>query len=702
MSVRSGDPRRVVHFDEPGLVVRRRGLEPDGRGGLRLAELPAPSVAPRRADAPATPGGLTVARDGWIYAADPDGDRIVAFDPCDRCPRTLPCLRGPGGLPGELREPHGVLAGPRGALYVADTGNHRVQVIDLAGGSVRAVWGPPARYAEPASGAGPGLLSEPWAVVAVGDLVRVADRDGGRVQTFTLDGADEGAEALPGPGPAPNPTGIAATPSQILVLDAAAGSLLPLRALSPAGGVDASATARWSAALAPELAGIPVGLAVGGAVYVGDPAGERIVALSLDAEVLGSIPFPGPIAALAVDREDHLLVHGGGEALTLLDRRARVAEGRFLVGPVPLPVPTEPWSGDPPRLLVRAATEGDAGLRLATLTAATRDEPPAPRDPSLDAPPPEGSAPLGAWRAGPPRATELLARNALPWGFPETSPDAFVWVAGLLAPTLPGAATVERLEVELADRSWIRHLPALYRSDPVTRELLEPMLLLFEGILDEADAAIDGLPVLMDPAGTPDDGGPDSWLDWLGGWVGVELDERWSPERRREAVAGAFARHGRRGTVPGVREACRRRLGVDVRIEEPAGAATAWVLDGEHSVLGLTTMTTAAEAQGAVLDASATLDASHLIERRRYGAPLFADLAHRFVVRVHAAEVPCEEDVARLRAVLDDEKPAHTAYELCVIAPGLRVGRSARIGVDAVVGDPRRRQDQETTVRRGS
>lgn len=691
MTVRPGTPRRVVHFDGSVRVARLRGLVPDGHGGVRLAELPAPATAPKRADALAEHGGMTVAPDGWIYAADPVRHLIVAFDPCDLCGRPLACLAGPGELPGRLREPRGVLAGPRGALYVADTGNDRVQVIDVVSGSVRGVWGPAHRYAKPAAGAHPGELNKPWALVALGAQVLVADRGNARIQGFDLDGTDGGAEALPGPGPAAQPAGLATVPSGALVLDAAPGSVRPLRALDHEGRHDPDASERWSRELLGELAGTPVGLATGDAVYVGDPTGERILALSLVGDVLGAIPYAGPIAALAVDREGRLLVHGGTEALVRLDGRARVTEGSFLVGPIPVPRPGEPATGEPVRLLVRAAAGGEVGLRLATLVTTSADDvPPAPRDPSPDAPPPDGSAALGTWRVGPPRATEILARNDLPAGFPEAGDDAHLWVAGRLAPSGEGSGTIARLEVELADRSWIQHLPAFYRSDAATRELLEPMLLLYESVLDEADAAIDGLPVLMDPEGAPDDDGPGSWLDWLAGWVAVELDERWSPERRRDAVRGAFARHGRRGTVQGLREACRWRLGIDITVEEPAGAASVWALDGEHSVLGLTTMTTAAEAQGAVLDATATLDGSRLTERRRYGAPLFADLAHRFVVRVHAAKVPCPDDVARLRAVLDDEKPAHTAYELCVVTPGLGVGRTARIGIDAVVGGSRR------------
>jgi DNA-binding beta-propeller fold protein YncE len=46
----------------------------------------------------------------------------------------LPPFGGPGSQPGQFRAPSGIVVGPRGEIYVADTGNHRVQVLDSAGG----------------------------------------------------------------------------------------------------------------------------------------------------------------------------------------------------------------------------------------------------------------------------------------------------------------------------------------------------------------------------------------------------------------------------------------------------------------------------------------------------------------------------------------------------------------------------------------
>jgi hypothetical protein len=70
--------------------------------------------------------------------------------------------------------------------------------------------------------------------------------------------------------------------------------------------------------------------------------------------------------------------------------------------------------------------------------------------------------------------------------------------------------------------------------------------------------------------------------------------------------------------------------------------------------------------------------------------PLFEDVAYRFMVNVYRGQIMCESVLPRIRAVLDQEKPAHTAYELCVIEPRFRVGFQGRVGIDTVVAGPQR------------
>jgi len=74
----------------------------------------------------------------------------------------------------------------------------------------------------------------------------------------------------------------------------------------------------------------------------------------------------------------------------------------------------------------------------------------------------------------------------------------------------------------------------------------------------------------------------------------------------------------------------------------------------------------------------------------RYGAELFDDAVHCLFVHVYRADLRDPGVLARVRAVLDDEVPAHMVYRLCVIEPKMRVGHQASVGVDAILGGPPR------------
>lgn len=96
----------------------------------------------------------------------------------------LPAARvfgGPGSGPGQFAEPRGVAADGRGNLYVADTKNSRVEILDGNGAFLRALGG--------IKGGGDGQLNEPCGV-AIGPEgeIYVADTWNHRVARFSADG----------------------------------------------------------------------------------------------------------------------------------------------------------------------------------------------------------------------------------------------------------------------------------------------------------------------------------------------------------------------------------------------------------------------------------------------------------------------------------------------------------------------------------
>ena len=107
-------------------------------------------------------------------------------------------------------------------------------------------------------------------------------------------------------------------------------------------------------------------------------------------------------------------------------------------------------------------------------------------------------------------------------------------------------------------------LPAMYLDDSFVQRLT--------GALDEVLApvlsSLDNLHAYLDP-----DLAPEDFVQWLGGWVGVTLDESWPPERRRAVLAEAVDLYRVRGTAGGLAASLRLLTGCDVEVEESGGTS---------------------------------------------------------------------------------------------------------------------------------
>ncbi len=267
-------------------------------------------------------------------------------------------------------------------------------------------------------------------------------------------------------------------------------------------------------------------------------------------------------------------------------------------------------------------------------------------------------------------------------------PARQLWIGGVLRGNESSSPRIHQIRVEYGRDTSIRSLPAVYGRETAPRERLERLLALHEGPFAELDEVIDDLPHLFDPAASPAAAHP-AWLPWLAAWLDFDLTDRWTETQTRELVASAFDLYGRRGTIEGLRRYLKIYAGVNARITEPAAAARLWVL-GETSTLGFTTQLASAAAGGAVLDSSATLDASHLTRGEHFGASLFEDVAHRFCVDIYCGDLRRSHVLDEVRAVLDREKPAHTVYGLRLIGARMRVGVQAQVGIDTVVAKQQR------------
>ncbi len=123
------------------------------------------------------PGGLAVDRSGNLYVADTGNNRIQIR----RADGSWSILGGPGSAPGQFNQPYGLAVGGDGRLYVADANNHRVQCYNTFEQSW-IVWG------GTSMSSAQGGFNSPFDVEldTAGNLY-VADRSNHRVQKKTTD-----------------------------------------------------------------------------------------------------------------------------------------------------------------------------------------------------------------------------------------------------------------------------------------------------------------------------------------------------------------------------------------------------------------------------------------------------------------------------------------------------------------------------------
>lgn len=689
---------------------KRQGLIRREDGALELMPLPllggAVPQSIKAAAAPSGPSGIAVAADGSVYFSDPAGQRVCQIVGCDGNVGLLPCLSGHDGQPGRFNTPRGlVLLKNRRGLFAADSRNHRIQIFDPETGQLLGVLGQP-NAAATHPGSVPGRLNTPWGLAADSEnSIYVLDYENARVQKWNATGdlVETFWENVLASHTLTRPVDVctatvsgaiwifvveASSPSQVFVFDVNGNPVM-----TPHGAVLSMGAGTLQS---------PLGASASGSVlYVGDNQARRIFQFSFGESpvwVSEARGYDGPVAALALDGKGNLWVHAGtADAPLQLATDAAYAEKGYLwtESPIHLDHPEVDWQrlraelaplADNTHVEFLVFTSNDAGSGPQVSGAST--------DPLSD--------PKWRQRAHPP-ATDL--DDIYVGGDPKT----YLWVAAQFSGDGSATPILSQIRVQFDRDSYLGDLPAIYRDEMPCGDFLLRLLSLFESMYQDVEDEIGAMPILFDAKAAPE-----RFLRWLAEWLGLELDENWSTAKQRRILEEIFKLYAQRGTASGLRRTLKLFAGVDAVIEEPILNAAWWALPArpesccdscageafaestpvwehpQNSILGFTTMLAPAQPQGAVVGTSAVLDQSHLITVDEFGAPLFSDVAYQSSVLVYRGQVMCADVLPRVRALIEQEKPAHTTYQLCIVEPRMRVGFESRLGIDSVVGGPSR------------
>jgi phage tail-like protein len=251
--------------------------------------------------------------------------------------------------------------------------------------------------------------------------------------------------------------------------------------------------------------------------------------------------------------------------------------------------------------------------------------------------------------------------------------------------------------VRFPRESYLRYLPAIYSADDESRWFLERFLAAFQVEWDALEDELGRIERFFDPAAVP--AGPA--LEFLAGWLDLPLEASWEADQQRPLLMAAPKLLGRRGTPAAVREHLRAYLESMTRTRLPDGDGFPQIreryAERDLSVLGPehgSTYTTLGHgprmwSPGVVgrlrLGVYAREGEARLVSTGEPERDAFAEHAHRFRVYIPATWVRTAEDELMVRRAVDAEKPAHTAYDLCLVEPRFRVGVQSTVGLDTII-----------------
>jgi phage tail-like protein len=204
--------------------------------------------------------------------------------------------------------------------------------------------------------------------------------------------------------------------------------------------------------------------------------------------------------------------------------------------------------------------------------------------------------------------------------------------------------------------SYLDYLPGIYRETDFIGRFLKIFEKILTGIDDGVVFGHQGIEQLLDNIGDYFDAesAPSEFLEWLAGWVALEMPGDWPEEVKRNLIPEIVQLYKKRGTLEGLEAFLKIYAGPGVIIDE-------WLHPFQ---IGVTS----------TIDQSTALDG---------GPPDY------FKVTVVLPEPNVDLKIKKekeVRAIIDREKPAHTYYDLEVIIPTMQIEVHSTINVDTLLG----------------
>lgn len=211
------------------------------------------------------------------------------------------------------------------------------------------------------------------------------------------------------------------------------------------------------------------------------------------------------------------------------------------------------------------------------------------------------------------------------------------------------APVVQRLRLYFPRQSPIVHLPPIYQEDPDGSGFLERFLAIFGTFFAEMEDRIDQVSSNFDPDSVS---GP--YLQWLSGWLALDVADGWDEEKLRLLMRQAPALYKLRGTRQGLARMLRIYTDVEPYIVE------------HHQLKEM----------------QETSELRNMFHR------LYGDNPYGFCVMLPPECVRTDKQRLMVERIIADQKPAYTDGRLIVLQPWMHADMHTYLGINTVLSEP--------------